>query len=151
MWKSLNNFVNDLIMKFLKICEYLGVTIASEKTEWATVRLVFLGILLDGEFHILAVPKEKRLTALHELLQVRDKHTVTLQKIESMVGLLNFLGRAIFPGRVFTRRMYSKFAAKGITKSGKRLRKFHHISLDAEFKLDCEVWIQFLSSQHMVC
>ena len=50
---------NDLIMKFLKICEYLGVTIASEKTEWATVRLVFLGILLDGEFHILAVPKEK--------------------------------------------------------------------------------------------
>ena len=51
---------NQMIKGFLKVCDEIGVPIAMEKTEWATVRLVFLGILLDGERLILAIPEEKR-------------------------------------------------------------------------------------------
>ena len=58
-----------------------------------------------------------------------------------MTGLLNFLNKAITPGRAFTRRMYAK--ASGLT-----LKPHHHIRLDREFRSDCEVWCNFLLSTH---
>ena len=64
---------------------------------------------------------------------------------------LNFLNKAIPPGRVFTRRMYSKFA--NLPNSGRypqlvfdKLKQHHHIRLDQEFKADCQVWLAFLTS-----
>ena len=36
---------NAMIKTFHKLCEWLGVPLAKEKTVWVTVRLVFLGIL----------------------------------------------------------------------------------------------------------
>ena len=39
--------------------------------------------------------------------------------------------------------MYSKFA--GIQES-KNLRKYHHITLDQEFKQDCRMWLKFLQN-----
>ena len=36
------------------------------------------------------------------------------------------------------------------TKEGKKLRHYHHIRLDKEFKNDCEMWLKFLSKQDVV-
>ena len=57
-----------------------------------------------------------------------------------MTGFLNFLNRAIVPGRAFMRRMYAKF-----TGLDKKLKPHHHIKVDTEFKSDCKMWLQFLS------
>ena len=40
---------NALIQKFLDLCKRLNVPMSDEKTVWADVRVVFLGILLDGQ------------------------------------------------------------------------------------------------------
>ena len=60
---------NQLIRHFLMICVYLGMPVSEEKTVWGSLRLVFLGILLDGERKILAVPQEKRDRAVNLLLK----------------------------------------------------------------------------------
>ena len=39
---------NALVRHFLHLCEEICVPVAYNKTEWATDRLIFLGILLDG-------------------------------------------------------------------------------------------------------
>ena len=69
-----------------------------------------------------------------------DKKKAKVKELERLAGLLNFLTRAIVPGRVFTRHMYAKFT------NLRTLKAYPHIRLDKEFKDDCRVWKSFLSS-----
>ena len=50
---------NQMVRNFLEICDDIGCPVAFDKTEWATDKIIFLGILLDGKNHRLTVPIEK--------------------------------------------------------------------------------------------
>ena len=50
---------NDLVRQFIRICKNIGVPVAMDKTEWGTNSLTFLGILLNMERFVLAVPEYK--------------------------------------------------------------------------------------------
>ena len=81
-----------------------------DKTEWGTDIIVFLGILLNGRYHFLAVPESKKMKALNSLKLLSQKKKGVVRDLQSLAGLLNFLNRVIVPGRAFTRRMYVKFS-----------------------------------------
>ena len=134
---------NDMVSEFLALCQWLNVPVTLDKTEWASNKVVFLGILLDGNNHALALPQEKIKKALDQLGYMRDKHMVTVNKLEALAGLLNFLNKAVVPGRAFTRRMYAKFSGFKDS-SDRKLKKYHHVTLDKEFHLDCCIWMEFL-------
>ena len=71
-----------------------------------------------------------------------------VKDLQVLTGYLNFLTKAIFAGRTFTRRMYAKYALLGNNaqnKAGSKLKPFHYIKLDSEFKLDCAIWHTFLT------
>ena len=143
---------NELIEEFLKLCDELGVPVAAEKTEWGQKCIVFLGILLDGEDLVMRIPLEKRTKALNLLNRFVDKKKATVKELQELCGYLNFLCKAIFPGRTFIRRMYAKFSKvmnvnggdKAAESCNRMLKPHHHVRLDSEFKSDCKVWIQFL-------
>ena len=101
---------NFLIKEFLNICAEINVPIAVNKTVWSTEIITFLGILLDGKARQLRIPQEKRIKALNLLEHVMAKRSARVEELEKLSGYLNFLNRAIHPGRAFTRRMYSKFS-----------------------------------------
>ena len=103
---------NEILDKFLELCKELGVPVALEKTEWATTQIVFLGILIDGINRCIAVPEEKRNRAITQLNYLLDKKKATVKELEKLVGFLNFLSKAIVPGRMFTRRMNAKFSGE---------------------------------------
>ena len=133
---------NNMVRKFHNMCDYLGVPISREKTVWASTELVFLGITLDGGHRVLSLPAEKCNRA-RQLLQVFvDRKKATVKEIQKLTGFLNFLGHAIYLGRAFTRRMYAKIS----NKCGK-LKHYHHVSLDKEFRDDCLVWLKFLNEE----
>ena len=147
---------NQLIQGFLDMCDQFNIPIAVEKTEWACTRIVFLGILLDGEYMILAIPEEKKQRAIVMLQTMLDKKKATVKEIQALCGFLNFLNKAIVPGRAFTRRMYAKYShlikyentkVLGCKKARviSKLKPHHHIRLDKEFKADCGVWLEFFS------
>ena len=46
--------------------------------------------------------------------------------------------------------MYAKLQGRLTNKQGKTLKKHHHISLDVEFRNDCQTWISFLLHQQVV-
>ena len=135
---------NELVRNFLKLAGELGVPIAQEKTEWASTQVVFLGILLDGLKHQMVIPEVKRQRAENWLKLLSSKKKATIENLQSLAGLLNFLNKAIIPGRVFTRRMYAKFSQHKY----QNLWKFHHVTLDREFKEDCLMWLEFLKSDY---
>ena len=144
---------NYMIGEFLDLCASLGIPIAEEKTEWTCTRLIFLGIMLDGESMILAVPEEKCNKAIYLLNKMKDKKKSTVRDLQVLCGYLNFLNKAIYPGRAFTCRMYSKYAVqwekRHRNKSTFKFKPYHHIKLDREFKSDCKIWLTFLQHEDL--
>ena len=135
---------NQLTQIFLQICKEVSFPISEGKTEFATIRIVFLGMLLDGQNLIIAVPEDKRIKTLSLLHHFLQRKKCTVKDMQQLSGLLNFLNRAIVPGRVFMRRMYNKYAS--IADKSTNLKAYHHINLDSEFRSDCRVWEQFLAT-----
>ena len=157
MWRC-----NQILQQFLQICEQIGFPIAMEKMEWATEVLTFLGIFLDGRHYVLSIPLEKRDKAISLLNKMLRKNKTTIWDLQALCGYLNFLGKAIYLGRVFTRRMYAKYANLVQTKLAGygtdhddmtvvkfHPKPFHHIKLDTEFKRDCQVWLTFLQDTNL--
>ena len=98
-------------------------------------------MLLDGKHRLICVTEEKRVKTLNMVQSLMDRKSATIKEIQSLAGLLNFLNRVIYPGRAFTRRMYSKLSGKLTV-----LKAHHHVKLDQEFKNDCRMWERFLTN-----
>ena len=137
---------NQYVNTFLEVCSQIGVPIAENKTEWASLRIVFLGMLLDGSRWLISVPAEKVNKAVNMLQSIISKRSATIKELQGLTGLLNFLNRAVFPGQAFTRRMYAKFSGNKYA----HLRQYHHVKVDKEFKEDCRVWLNFLSPSNIL-
>ena len=80
-----------------------------------------------------------------------SKKKATIKETQALTGILNFLSRVIVPGWVFTYCMYAKL--KITDKSGNKLKPHYHVNLGKEFKTDCKVWMEFLSSsdENVLC
>ena len=136
---------DSMIQVFLTLCNELSIPVTMEKLEWSSTLIVFLGILLNGESLTLSIPLDKHVKAVNLLNDLTGKKKATIKQLQVLTGYLNFLIRAIFPGRVFTRRMYAKYSKESCARQGNKLKSYHHIKLDNEFRFDCEVWRIFLS------
>ena len=134
-----------MVMKFLLLCDQLGCPVAEEKTEWGTVIITFLGILLDGTHRVLSIPEDKRIKANNLLKWTLSRKTVTIRHLKQLTGTLNFLCRAIYVGRAFLRRMYDIMKVTD-AKTGWLLKHYHHLRVNSELKKDCAMWLEFLAN-----
>ena len=134
-----------MIQGFIDLCGKLRVPVVTEKTEWVMTVIVFLGILINGESLCLCIPLEKRDKALRLLNNLTGKRKATIKQLQVLTGYLNFLTRVVHPRRVFTRRMYNKYA-RVMKNKGRILKPYHHINIDGEFRFDCEIWRVFLNN-----
>ena len=147
---------NKLLQLFIDLCKEIGFPLSMDKTEWASLRIVFLGILLNGCTFTLSIPLDKRVKAQSLIEKFLSKKKATVQELQQLCGYLNFLAKAIFPGHTFICRMYSKYttivnklgkydqSSLSVRTNQKVLKSHNHVKLDREFKLDCEVWHSFL-------
>ena len=130
LFLALSRIICDfLIGTFLDLCKSLNVPISMEKTQWSSPVMVFLGILLNGKMLMLGIPLEKKQKALQMINLFIDKKKATVLEVQSLCGYLNFLNKAIFPGRAFTQRMYSKYAEviNKVSKVKSKLKNHHHV------------------------
>ena len=74
---------------------------------------------------ILAIPEEKRLCAVELQTEFMAKKKATIKDLQKLCGFLNFLGKAIYPGRTFTTRMYAKYS-KVLNIDGKPADQFFY-------------------------
>ena len=151
-------FYNYMLRRFLSLCQELQIPVSLEKTEWASEFMIFLGILLNGHDLTLSIPVEKRKLAVEMLTEFVNSKKATVRQLQQLCGYLNFLSRAIVPGRTFTRRMYAKYNAvinvNGAPQDANqyKMKQHYHVRLDREFKVDCKIWLQLLTdeAQHVV-
>ena len=133
---------------FLDICESISFPVSAEKTLWGTSIIVFLGLLINSQEQIIAIPAhkiDKAFKLIRNVLESKSKK-ITLKQLQKICGFLNFLCRAVVPGRAFTRRLYM------YTKSQQgKLKAHHHIKINHEMREDLNMWIKFLQHPTAYC
>lgn len=127
---------NKLLRVFTRACGSLGVPLAQEKTEGPVQSITYLGLEIDALHAQVKVPADKVRAMIAKITAVLSHRKITLVALQSLVGSLNFLCRAISPGRAFLRRLIS--LSKGITQPHFKIR------LSAGAKLDLRTWLEFL-------
>ena len=127
-----------LMCSFQAMCERFGVPIAQENTEGPVTAITFLGLELDSVIGQVRVPQDKVSSLLEKIRVVLGKEKVTRRTLQSVVGSLNFVCRAVAPGRGFLRRL--------IDLSSSVREQHHKIRLSSGAREDLEAWQHFLSS-----
>lgn len=132
---SSRTLCNGNLETFLGVCLEIGFPVSEEKTIWATQLIPFLGMLLDAVRRRILIPQEKINKAMTQIDRILRAKKIQMLDLQRLVGLLNFLCRAIVPGRAFTRRLY--FPMRG-------LKQHHHLRVSRNIRQDLEVWRQLL-------
>jgi hypothetical protein len=123
---------------FFEKCTELGIPIAEDKTEGPVTVLVFLGLELDSELMQVRIPLDKVKQTIDQIIDLlKHLRSVTLKELQSLIGSLNFLCRAVKPGRPFCRRLIN--ATCGVKSP------HHHIRLNTGMRLDLKMWLVFLN------
>jgi hypothetical protein len=120
------------------MCNVLGVPLAQEKTEGPCTVLTFLGLEIDSIHQVVRVPQSKVVALIEQLKLAHKVECLALSDIQSLLGSLNFVCRAIVPGRAFMRRLID--LTVGATGKRERIR----IGIGA--KRDIDMWISFLAN-----
>ena len=135
------------IHTFLQVCEDIKFPVSMEKTFWGTNKLTFLGLLIDTVNQLICVPTEKLKKAsdlIHNVLE-KNSNKIRLDTLQQITGFLNFLSKAVVPGRTFTRRLYH-VEERAIQKD---LKQHHHINFTAEMRMDLQMWQAFLENPNI--
>ena len=128
----------QLLSCFQSLCAALGVPLAEEKTVGPAQQLSFLGLEIKTLTQTVCVPADKVRATSERIEQALSKKKISLQNIQSLVGSLNFLCKAIPPGRAFLRRLIGL---------GSGLRRPHHRArISTGARLDLLTWLDFLSN-----
>ena len=79
-------FCSQLVSEFLSICDFIKFPVSLEKTQWGSLRIEFLGMMLDGENKIIAVPQDKKDRAINMLWYFQDKKKSTVNDLQCLAG-----------------------------------------------------------------
>ena len=125
---------------FLDVCCQIRFPVSIEKTFFSTTQITFLSFLIGSVAQLVLIPtdkinKEKLL--ITQALEKKSKE-ITIKQCQRICGFLNFLGRSIVPGRVFTRRLYRYT-------SGSQLKPHYHMCITREIRSDLTMWMEFLN------
>ena len=123
---------------FIHLCKTCEVPLAPGKTVGPSTRVTFLGIELDAEAGIAAIPQEKISAYAKNLATLTSKETCTVKELKSLIGKLQFTSCVITTGRCFLRRLHDKTIGKTSPQA--------IVKLDDQTKKDLKIWEVFLKS-----
>ncbi len=128
---------NSQLKEFIQVCDEVGMPVSPEKTFWATTLIVFLGLLINTVEQWVAVPEDKIEKATKLIKEMLKFKKATIAQLQSLAGVLNFLCKAVVPGRAFIRRIYDLY-------QGKEKKRKWHLRLNAGIREDLQLWLSFL-------
>ena len=136
---------NKQVSMFMKICHLVRFPVSQEKTVWACTKITFLGLLIDTVAQLVCIPVEKVDKAKFLINSCINKPSrkIKLSGLQELCGFLNFLCKAVVPGRAFTRRIYAHGA--------KLTKPNHHLKVTKEIKADLNTWLCFIDSPQIYC
>ena len=125
-----------IVKCFSQICQELGVPLAKDKSVGPTTKMVFLGLELDSMKQLISIPSDKLEKIRSKVQNAHDSSKLKLRELQSVIGSLSFVSKAVPPGRAFLRRLVDLTC--GVKKS------WHKIRLTKGGISDLKMWLIFL-------
>ena len=111
--------------------------IASEKSVGPTTKLTYLGLEIDSSKQEISVPPDKISSIRQKITEALQSEKVSVKTLQSLIGSLSFICKAVSPGRAFLRRLID--LSCGVKNS------WYMIRLNKGAKSDLEMWQLFLA------
>jgi hypothetical protein len=123
-----------VLARALAIFDLLGVPISIGKLVGPTTQLEFLGIAVDSVQRICQVAPAKRKKLIGQLQIFAKCSKVAVKRLESVVGLLQFVTNVVRPGKAFIARLRDSL----------RRASGPMVSLGPVGKADAQWWLKYL-------
>ena len=123
---------------FLQTCAHINIPMAPDKTTEPNTTMCFMGYEIDSVKSEIRLPSDKLEKCKYLIQEFLRVNKITLVKLQSLIGLLNFTCAVIIPGRAFLRCI--------IDLTLRVSKPFHHIRVTQEVKKDLHIWLHFLLS-----
>ena len=140
--KAKTSHCKSILQCFFDCTAKLGVPIALDKTEGPKTSIVYLGLEIDSVEMVVRMPMPKVQEIISKIRFVRAQKKITLQRMQQLIGVLNFATRVVVPGRPFLRRLINSTC--GLTKP------FHHLRVTKSVKQDLDMWLMFFENYNGV-
>lgn len=114
----------------------MPINTGADKLIWPTSKIVFLGLQIDSVEMVVSIPLQKINTIIEKVRTALQSNKMSLKQLQSLIGSLSFVCKAISPGRAFLRRLID--LTKGTT------RAWHQIRITVGAKQDLQIWLRFL-------
>ena len=123
---------------FLAMAEQVNLPVKHSKTVFPSTSVELHGIQVDTVKLQISLPSDKVQDAKIAVDNMYKRRKVTLNSLQSLIGILNFACRVVVPGRAFLRRLIN--LTIGVKRSD------HFIRLNSEARKDLLAWKLFLDS-----
>ena len=130
--KELCQYALDAFSEFAK---RIALPLAVHKTEGPSTCLTFLGIQIDTFKGELSIPQDKIKRYSNDIDDAVKVGSLTLKKLQSMTGKLQFVTSIIPVGRCFIRRLYDLTIGRSPHAT---------ITIDEGALADLDTWLSFL-------
>ena len=121
---------------FKDLCARVNVPLAARKTVEPCKNLVFLGFQLNMEENSISIPAVKVCEYTENIQACMKAKSITLRRLKSIIGKLQFCTAIIPSGRCFLRRLHDRTI--GVRSPGS------FIFLTKDVKADLALWRDFL-------
>ena len=128
----------QVLQSFQGVCNELGVPLAEEKTEGPKPAITFLGLEIDAANQRIRIPQCKLVKLRAIVAHVSNARKLRLRELQSVIGSLSFVCKAVPPGRAFLRRLIN--LTMGVKKA------CHRVRINQESREDLQMWSRFLES-----
>jgi len=125
-----------ILMTFDKVTQIFCVPVAPEKRVTPCTLMEFLGLLVDTVLQQVKIPEDKLKDIKAKVDHALTLKKVSLKELQSLIGSLQFLCRAVAPGRPFIRRLSYMTA--------KVSKPWHKVRMSLGCKDDLTMWKSFL-------
>ena len=119
----------------LRVFMSLKAPVVASKTIGPSREIEFMGIILDSVRMEARLPQDKLIRINQSLNSFKNRRSVRLVELQSLIGTLHFACKVVVPGRTFLQRAIN--LTRGVPS------RFHHIRLNKEFFKDLAMWKNF--------
>ena len=119
-----------------KLLSNLCIPLSQSKIIPPSTTMVCLGIHIDSVLQTLSIPKQKLRDIVDKCIETRNKSHITKKGLQSVIGCLMFVHKAIKPSRLFVNRLLESLRNFGDRKV---------IPVDSDMKKDFNWFIEFVN------
>ena len=132
---------SNIMGSFKQVCQEIGMPVSPKKAVDPVQIIQFLGLTIDTVLMVIKVLDDKRADILKILTKMVHKRKATSLDLQSLVGKLNFLCKALPAGKPFIQNVCQTFVG---------IPQHRHIDLKGDLLAELRMWKSFLLQRWMV-